>query len=90
MADPRFFANAGPFSLSALAEIAEADIGGEADPAAMYSDVAPLHMAGPDTVSFLDNKKYIGAFSETRAGACIVHPNPRGSRAAKHSVVADA
>lgn len=75
MADPRFFSLAGPFTLGALAEIAQAEIGGGADNKAVFTDVAPLHVAGPGTVSFLDNKKYIKAFSESRAGACLVHPD---------------
>lgn len=75
MADPRFFLKAGPFSLGTLAEIAGAEIAEGADPTASFIDVAPLHEAGPETVSFLDNKKYITAFTESRAGACIVHPD---------------
>ncbi|EKV30816.1 UDP-3-O-[3-hydroxymyristoyl] glucosamine N-acyltransferase [Caenispirillum salinarum AK4] len=78
MADPRFFPLAGPFSLSTLAEVAQAEVAADADPSAAFEDVAPLHVAGPHTVSFLDNKKYIGAFTESRAGACIVHPDLAG------------
>lgn len=36
--------------------------------------VAPLDLAGPRDLSFLDNPKYAAAFERTRAGACIVHP----------------
>jgi UDP-3-O-[3-hydroxymyristoyl] glucosamine N-acyltransferase len=36
--------------------------------------VAPLDAAGPDDVSFLDNRRYLGQFSQSRAGACIVSP----------------
>ncbi len=45
MADPRFFAVAGPFTLRELAEIAEAEIGGDADPQAIFTDVATLDAA---------------------------------------------
>ncbi len=38
------------------------------------SGVASLDLAGPDEVSFLDNPKYVDAFTKTKAGACIVHP----------------
>ncbi|MPZ10457.1 MAG: UDP-3-O-(3-hydroxymyristoyl)glucosamine N-acyltransferase [Kiloniellaceae bacterium] len=74
MADRRFFDNAGPFDLSALAEIAEAELSPGADGARRLSDVAPLDTAGPDDVSFLDNRRYLGQFGASKAGACIVSP----------------
>lgn len=75
MADPRFFTVAGPFTLARLAEISGADLAPGADPGAEMSDVAPLEVAGPGTVSFLDNRKYVAAFEGSRAGACVVHPD---------------
>lgn len=74
MADRRFFDNAGPFALSELAAIAEADLAAGVDGARRFADVAPLDTAGPDDVSFLDNRRYVGQFSESKAGACIVSP----------------
>lgn len=74
MADPRFFSVAGPFSLKQLIEISGATAGPGADLDALYVDVAPLTTAGPSQVSFLDNKQYAEAFSQSRAGACFVHP----------------
>ncbi len=75
MPDPRFFTVAGPFTLQKLAAIAGAEIGPGTDPDAVFTDVAPLDAAGPTDVSFLDNKKYVGAFEASRAGACLVHPD---------------
>ena len=74
MADRRFFENAGPFALSVLAEIAEAELAEGSDGSRTFSDVAPLDAAGPDDVSFLDNRRYLDQFRESRAGACIVDP----------------
>ena len=74
MADPRFFSKAGPFTLGELAEIAQAEIGGDSDTKAVFTDVAALETAGPGDVSFLDNKLYVDRFVESRAGACLVHP----------------
>ena len=74
MADPRFFKVAGPFSLSDLAEICGAEVGGGGDPAKKFAEVAPLDQAGPTQVSFLDNKRYVGQFRVSAAGACIVAP----------------
>ena len=89
--DPRFFARLGPY---ALAEVAGA-CGAEVPAAAMPPDgsaetlldgVAPLQLAGPSEVSFLDNRRYAAALAATRAGAVIVHPDmaarvPAGTRA---------
>jgi UDP-3-O-[3-hydroxymyristoyl] glucosamine N-acyltransferase len=74
MADPRFFAAAGPFTLRELAAIASAEIAG-GDGARRFVDVAPLGTAGPDDVSFLDNRRYLDAFRQSRAGACLVAPD---------------
>jgi UDP-3-O-[3-hydroxymyristoyl] glucosamine N-acyltransferase len=72
MADPRFFVRAGPFSLDALAAASGARLlPGDAG-ARLIHDVAALETAGPDEVSFLDNRKYLDAFLRSRAGAAFV------------------
>ena len=70
--DPRFFHRAGPH---ALADVALAAGGVAPDRALMLTGVAPLQLAGPDQVSFLDNRKYANALDTTGAGAVIVHPD---------------
>src|SRR3954451_13303138 len=73
--DPRFFQRAGPHSLAAVVDAAEA----EAPPRRlMLYGVAPLQTAEPNEVSFLDNRKYLSELSATRAGAVIVHPDVAG------------
>ena len=74
MADPRFFAKAGPFSLAELALRCGAELAAGADPAKLLTDVASLDSAGPEQISFLDNKKYVDAFTRSKAGACLIHP----------------
>jgi UDP-3-O-[3-hydroxymyristoyl] glucosamine N-acyltransferase len=72
MADPRFFTVAGPFKLDDLASIAGASL---ADPTAgerLIKDVAPLDQAGPGDITFLDNRRYLDAFSTSRGGACVI------------------
>ncbi|MBV9734420.1 MAG: UDP-3-O-(3-hydroxymyristoyl)glucosamine N-acyltransferase, partial [Acidisphaera sp.] len=71
--DPRFFARSGPHSLAAVADAA----GGRAASSAplLLHGVAPLQTAGPEEVSFLDNRRYAPALEQTRAGAVIVHPD---------------
>ncbi|MEO5335565.1 MAG: UDP-3-O-(3-hydroxymyristoyl)glucosamine N-acyltransferase [Magnetospirillum sp. WYHS-4] len=75
MADPRFFPSAGPLALGELAEIAGAELEGTADSGLAFDDVAPLDTAGPRHVGFLDNKLYTESFRNSRAGACLVHPD---------------
>ncbi len=75
MADPRFFQNAGPFSLDELAQVAGAEIVGAGDTARLFDDVMPLGEAGPEHISFLDNRRYREAFEQSRAGAALVHPD---------------
>lgn len=75
MADPRFFPSAGPFSLARLAAAAGAALASGADPNASFDDVAPLDRAGSREVSFLDNRKYTGAFASATAGACVIRPS---------------
>jgi UDP-3-O-[3-hydroxymyristoyl] glucosamine N-acyltransferase len=43
----------------------------------MLEGVAPLQTAGPNEVSFLDNRRYASALERTLAGAVIVHPEMR-------------
>jgi UDP-3-O-[3-hydroxymyristoyl] glucosamine N-acyltransferase len=72
--DPRFFPGAGPFPLTRLADAAGARLAGDADPARPIAGVAPLQAAGPDRITFLDNRRYLPALAASRAGACILDP----------------
>ena len=68
MGDPRFFARSGPQSLATVAETA---CGAAAAVDLQLTGVAPLQMAAPDKVSFLDNRRYASALEATSAGAVI-------------------
>ena len=56
----------------------------DGDPAdRRIGNIAPLDSAGPSDISFLENSKYLDAFANTRAGACLIAPRfaalaPRG------------
>jgi UDP-3-O-[3-hydroxymyristoyl] glucosamine N-acyltransferase len=71
--DPRFFRRAGPHSLAAVVDAAEAD----APPRRlMLHRIAPLASATPEDVSFcLNQRKLLPTLGATKAGAVIVHPD---------------
>lgn len=79
MPDQRFFKAQGAFSLSALATIANARIGGAESDGVLFTDVAPLDKAGPEDIGFLDNPRYLDDFSISTAGACVVRPDKAGA-----------
>jgi len=70
--DARFFQRAGPHALRVLASLLGAET---AQPERLIAGVAPLQTAGPDDVSFLDNRRYAAFLDSTQAGAVIVHPD---------------
>ncbi len=74
MADPRFFARLGPFTLAELAEISGTSVGEGESGETVLDDVAPLDTARARDVSFFDNRKYLDALRATRAGACVIRP----------------
>jgi UDP-3-O-[3-hydroxymyristoyl] glucosamine N-acyltransferase len=68
----RFFRRSGPYPLAVVAGAA-CGIADECD--LLFEGVAPLQTAGPNEVSFLDNRRYASALDQTSAGAVIVHPD---------------
>lgn len=81
MANPRFFPNHGPFTLSHLLSLAPAEVwqagvkleGANLEEALnqSISDVAPLDRAEASNISFIDNPKYKDAFENSQAGFCF-------------------
>jgi UDP-3-O-[3-hydroxymyristoyl] glucosamine N-acyltransferase len=74
MEHPGFFERALPKPLGEVATVAAAELAAGADAARLVADVRPLDMAGPEDVSFIDNRKYLPQLDATRAGACLVSP----------------
>jgi UDP-3-O-[3-hydroxymyristoyl] glucosamine N-acyltransferase len=74
MPDPRFFGVSGPFTVAEIARRTGAGIGGAGEGERLLRDVAPLDTAGPEHLTFFDNRKYLSAFRQTRAGAVFVSP----------------
>jgi UDP-3-O-[3-hydroxymyristoyl] glucosamine N-acyltransferase len=72
MADQRFFARPDPMTVAELARVSGARLVRDEDGDRLCHDVAPLETAGPDEASFLENRKYLPAFRQSRAGAAFV------------------
>jgi hypothetical protein len=70
--DARFFTRSGPRS---IATVVKAAGGTTPETDLLLTGVAPLQAAGPDEVSFLDNRRYAAALEKTSAGAVIIHPD---------------
>jgi UDP-3-O-[3-hydroxymyristoyl] glucosamine N-acyltransferase len=70
--DARFFRRTGPHSLGQIAALLGTQT---AEPERLIHGVAPLQSAGPEDVSFLDNRRYADLLSATKAGAVILHPD---------------
>lgn len=70
MADPRFFASSGPQRLADIAAAAGARFEGDGE--RRFHGVASLQSAGPDDVSFLDNRRYLPQLAESKAGAVVL------------------
>ena len=75
MADPRFFKSAGSFSLTELANVSGCEARGEDSETVKFNDVGPLAAAGPDAVSFIDNRRYVEEFERSNAGAIVLAPD---------------
>lgn len=85
MADPRFFTNAGSLTLAQISGCSGAELQNSEEAGYIVEGVAGLDQAGPNQLSFLDNPKFRGQFQNTKAGACIIHPDmvalaPKGVR----------
>ena len=74
MEHPGFFDRAGPFPISEVARATGSDLPAGADPKVELCDVRPLSEAGPQHVTFVDNRKYLPLLAGTRAGGCFVAP----------------
>jgi UDP-3-O-[3-hydroxymyristoyl] glucosamine N-acyltransferase len=72
MGNARFFRRSGPHSLAVVAQAAS---GLACSRDLLLEGVAPLQIAGPHEVSFLDNPHYASTLEQTLAGAVIVHPD---------------
>src|SRR3990167_1658378 len=74
MPDPRFFEDLGPVRLGELATLTGAELVQPAAAERLGRRVAVLAHAGPDSITFLADKKYAPALSQARPVACFLPP----------------
>ena len=74
MEHPGFFERAGPFTLAEIAQATGAKLGPGFDPGLRLKDIRPLSEAGPEHLTFVDNRKYLAQLPACRAGACLIAP----------------
>lgn len=70
-ADPRFHPAGPPLTLGEAAALVGGELRG-GDPARLVTGVGPLQAAGPEEISFLDNRRYAPLLAETRAAAVVL------------------
>lgn len=78
MADTRFFHKTGPFLLSDLAKICQAELivkGLGIGQDVSIEDVRPLGVATSKDIACYHNTKYSQELNETKAAACLIHPD---------------
>jgi len=97
MPDPRFFEDLGPISLGELGALTGAELTQPGAARKAVRAVSILSLAGPDTVTFLSDKKLAPELASSRAAACfapaaladqapegcvaLIAPNPQGAYA---------
>jgi UDP-3-O-[3-hydroxymyristoyl] glucosamine N-acyltransferase len=74
MIDPRFYFNAGPFSLGDLAERLNGSLGEDAPRDFMVTDLALLHDASETEIALFADRRYREAFNATKAAAVVTRP----------------
>jgi UDP-3-O-[3-hydroxymyristoyl] glucosamine N-acyltransferase len=74
LADPRFFLKRAPTRLGEIAAVIGAPITVDGASERMVEDIAPLSSAGPNDISFLANRRYLGELSGSNAGFVILEP----------------
>jgi UDP-3-O-[3-hydroxymyristoyl] glucosamine N-acyltransferase len=72
MPDSRFFDNKGPFTVAQIAEATGAEIAGAGRADLSLADLGSLRDTGADQLSFLENRRYVKEFRDSKAGACFV------------------
>ncbi|KIZ43467.1 LpxD N-terminal domain-containing protein, partial [Rhodopseudomonas palustris] len=66
-----FFADATPLSVADIIAITGAEALGDADLGRVFTDVAPVDLAGPDDLTFIADSKFATQLPASKAGAVL-------------------
>lgn len=72
MPDPRFFEDLGPVTLADLAAVTGARLADAAQGERQVTAVSVMAGAGPDTITFVSDRRFLPQAAETKAGACFI------------------
>ena len=69
---PQFFSAEASLTVGEIATLTGAEPRAGADLDRRITNVAPIDLAGPDDLTFLDNFNFAGELATTRAGAVLI------------------
>jgi len=72
MTEPIFFKQSSGLTVSEIAALSRAQASAGAQLDRHITNIAPLDLAGPRDLTFLDNAKYVDDLRTTHAGACLL------------------
>jgi UDP-3-O-[3-hydroxymyristoyl] glucosamine N-acyltransferase len=74
MARRRFFDRLPGLTVAEIISLTGAESSDAGRLSHLITDVAPIDLAGPADLTFIESNKYADALATTRAGACLMHP----------------
>jgi UDP-3-O-[3-hydroxymyristoyl] glucosamine N-acyltransferase len=81
-----FFERPSGLTVAQIVSLTGAELRGATQLAHLIRDIAPLELAGPNDLTFIESNKYADTLATTRAGACLM-PERFESRAPDHLIV---
>ena len=81
-----FFERPSGLTVAQIVSLTGAELRDNTQLARLIRDVAPLELAGPNDLTFIESNKYADTLATTRAGACLM-PERFESRAPEHLMV---
>jgi UDP-3-O-[3-hydroxymyristoyl] glucosamine N-acyltransferase len=78
MGNRRFFDRPSGLTVAEIMSLTGAQSGQTAGLSHLITDVAPVDLAGPNDLTFVEANKYADALTNTRAGACLMPPRFEG------------
>ncbi|UUX50364.1 UDP-3-O-(3-hydroxymyristoyl)glucosamine N-acyltransferase [Nisaea acidiphila] len=75
MADKRFFAKSGSYSIADLAERVGGELMNCPAPDTVIEDVASVEEAAGSDICFVENRRYVAALGSSKAGVCLLPRN---------------